>query len=314
MERVIPKKSGSSRDWKLPLMGTMNLLYYIWKQALILMLTICFTGIFFSTRNPYKSTKGSFRCNAEGNVEKQEESGVYNFLWDPNQYFTINITFGKLSFTSVKIIDACWDSVVGRGGQVLVGVLAYRVVRRSFALAMETCELKIGTVTSVYLDQIQLTSVWRLISASLSIRYPQQSERTTTSLYARLRLVMQASACLYVLAFATFVSIMTGYRTELEGVFDYGHSAGDGDQVKPIANLSRPRMIVHDGDRIGLAEGPIYFGEELEYPPSESNTAQTFRLGILQNEMSRLGEPYGPLVECTLSCSTGYRYRFLTTS
>lgn len=298
MDQRQPGDLAASRSWGFPLVGIMNSLHHAWKPLLLIMLTGPFTIIFFSTQDPHTSTENWFYCNAEGNVAKRAP-GVYNFLWDPHQYFTINITFGQLSFTSAKIIDACWDAIVGRGGQVLAGLSAYRVLRRSFTLTMETCEISIPTVASVYCEQMQLTTAWRLLRDSLHNRRLQRSSaRRGPSRATRARLVVQAFACFYVLAFATFVSVMTGYRTELKGIFDY--TEDNWDRVKPIDKLSRPRMIVQDGSRVGLDEGPTYFSNKLEYPPWEPQflDQNAFTLRNFINATHNFDDPLGVLVEC----------------
>lgn len=311
MDQRQPGNLTASRSWGFPLVGIMNSLHHAWKPLLLIMLIGPFTVIFFSTQDPHTSTESWFYCSAEGNVAKRAP-GVYNFLWDPHQYFTINITFGQLSFTSAKIIDACWDAIVGRGGQVLAGLSAYKVLRRSFTLTMETCEITIPTVASVYCEQMQLTTAWRLLRGGLCDRRLRPSARRGPSPATRARLVIQAFACLYVLAFATFVSVMTGYRTELKGIFDY--TEDNWDRVKPIDKLFRPRMILHDGIRVGLDEGPTYFSNELKYPAWEPQFSDKngFTLGNFTNAMQYFDKPLGVLVECKSTCSVYHDYLMLT--
>jgi hypothetical protein len=84
-----------------------------------LVLTASFAATFFTFKDPYASTSDLFYCNADGKVQMLEDGG-YKPFWDPNLFFTINVSVGdNLSFTLAKLIDAIWDLGVGRGGQLL---------------------------------------------------------------------------------------------------------------------------------------------------------------------------------------------------
>jgi glycopeptide antibiotics resistance protein len=74
-------------------------------------------------------------------------------------------------------------------------------------------------------------------------------------LSSKIRLLAQILVCLYVLAFATLVSVMTGYRAELTGVFDY-HEINS-TILKPFDGIYRSQMILYDGGRIGLLSNPM---------------------------------------------------------
>lgn len=71
----------------------------------------------------------------------------YSPIWDPSLFFTINLAYGSLFFSVVKFIDACWDLVIGRGGQLLAAMLAYRHLRPSFTLLLEQNAIPMATVT-----------------------------------------------------------------------------------------------------------------------------------------------------------------------
>jgi hypothetical protein len=134
---------------KAPRDGTRRYFYDIWPPFTLLVITVSFTSTFFTVYQLYASSKyhvDLFFCNADGKLESTDSS--YQPFWDPNLYFTINIAFGELPYSGAKVIDAAWDAVVGRGGQFVAAVVAYRTLRRSFTLTMETCTYRYFVVLS----------------------------------------------------------------------------------------------------------------------------------------------------------------------
>lgn len=112
----------------------------------------------------------------------------------------------------------------------------------------------------------------------------------------RLRLIMQVSAGMYVLAFATLVSVMTGYRAELRGFWDY--SVDQTNELKPLSALSRPTMSVFGGSRIGLTDVPIYVADQIQVPTYISDNSTKLNATELLASSQVLEEPYGTFVDC----------------
>lgn len=213
---------------------------------MLLAFTTCFTYSLFYTYEPDASSlNGVFFCNADAKVEKTVLG--YTPLWDPRLYFTVNIIFGQFSFSTVKVVDACWDAIVGRGGQMVAAVMTYRVLRRSLTLVMENCTVSIPTIASMYCQQVQLSTVWQLVHNIFWHRSSRRVDVRKKAGSGKLRLAMQIFTCTYVLLFATLVSIMTGY---------YGYGAGQVSELQPISQLSPARMVVFDGLRISLLNNP----------------------------------------------------------
>lgn len=73
---------------------------------------------------------------------------------------------------------------------------------------------------------------------------------------------------MYVLAFATLTSVMTGYRAGLTGYFGY-HENQDSN-MKPLRNLTLATVILYDGTRVGLTSEPFA-------PPINSSLESTRR-------------------------------------
>jgi hypothetical protein len=162
---------------------------------------------------------------------------------------------------------------------------------------METCTITIPAVVSLYCRQIQLGSTGRLLHTMFwhwnfdRIKF-RQSIPT-----ARPRLVVQTFVCVYVLLFATLVSVMTGYRAGLSGFVGY-------DTLFPIDRLMHPRLSFHDAARVGLSDTPMFATEQVFYPEHVRDPeAKNSTLGPqdIPEFLALSGdfeEPYGSLVDC----------------
>ena len=299
MPNLTARLGSMLHDCKVPRDGMRRYVYDIWQPLALLVITVSFTAAFFTKYTPYDRARYSddlFFCNADGKIETTDY--FYKPFWDLQLYFTINIAFGKFSFSRVKIIDAAWDAVVGRGGQLVAAVVTYRVLRRSLTLTMETCTATIPAVTSIYCRQIQLGSVGQLIHTmfwhwgSVHLMWRQPTH------IGRIRLGTQLFVCLYVLLFATLVSIMTGYRAQLSAYFRYDGSLTG--QYLPIDQLVQPRMVLLDGHRVGLSETPLYAHDSIPYPDGVDDTDITVRINTSDFVASfrDFPEPFGVLLDC----------------
>jgi hypothetical protein len=279
----------------IPRDGVRRYLYDTWQPLTLLLLTTCFTAAFYSNYHSPASQKPGdfFFCNADGNVEKSEAS--YQPLWDPRLYFTVNIAFGRFAFSTVKVIDAGWDAVVGRGGQMLAAVLAYRTLRRSLTLTMETCTVTVPTIVTLYCHQVQVTSLGKLVH-DIFWHWGSTHQKGQRPIYlGKCRLGVQVFICTYVMIFATLVSVMSGYRAQLTGYFGYDPESAS--QLQPIGELTQPRMVVFNGSRIGLSDPPIYEREKIPFPPLDG-TVTLYNISEFIDNSRDFEEPYGVLVDC----------------
>ena len=299
MPNLTARLGSMLHDCKVPRDGMRRYVYDIWQPLALLVITVSFTAAFFTKYTPYDRARYSddlFFCNADGKIETTDY--FYKPFWDLQLYFTINIAFGKFSFSRVKIIDAAWDAVVGRGVQFVAALVAYQTLRRSITLTMETCTITIPAVATIYCRQIQLLSVGQLLHTmfwhwgSVHLMWRQPTH------IGRLRLGTQLFVCLYVLLFATLVSIMTGYRAQLSAYFRYDGSLTG--QYLPIARLVQPRMVLLDGHRVGLSETPLYAHDSIPYPDGVDDTDITVRINTSDFVASfrDFPEPFGVLLDC----------------
>jgi hypothetical protein len=293
------------RDCKVPRDGMRRHIYDIWQPLTLLVITTSFTVAFFKNYNPHSSAVSPydwFFCNADGNLEKVDYH--YKPMWDLKLYFTVNIAFGRFPFSGAKVIDAVWDALIGRGGQFVVAAIAYRTLRRSFTLTMETCTVTIPAAASLYCRQIQLgsarqllhTMFWHWGSVHLIWRQP--------TLRGRARFGIQLFICTYVLLFATLTSVMTGYRAQLTGFF--GSGANQTSQLVAIDQLVQPRFALYDGVRVGFPDTIMYAHDTITYPAGvldwyyENRTAGTteFKVSDFLDISRDIQYPYGVMIDC----------------
>jgi hypothetical protein len=279
-----------SSDCKALRDGTRRYLHDIWQPLTLLVIVITFTATFFTVYNPYDKSRYKddfFFCNADGKLEKIDYD--YKPFWDPRLYFTINIAFGKFTFSTAKVLDAAWDALVGRGGQFVAAVLTYRTLRRSLTLTMESRTVPINAVASLYCRQIQLMSVEKLVHTMFR-HWKFKHLMWQRSIHeGRGRLSVQLFICTYVLFFATLVSVMTGYRAQLSGFVGY-------DALFPVDQLMQPRLAFHDAARVGLSDIPMFTHDKIWFPEIRSSLATNIaEILALSGDFE---EPYGALVDC----------------
>jgi hypothetical protein len=197
----------------------------------LVLLAVLFTGLFFGLATIRdRVDTASFYCNPDGKVEfpwthslgcapnaksctigQEYEIGtrtkVYHPLWNAELFLSITLGMGDLSFSAAKGLDIVWDLVVGRGGQILLGIFVYRLMRRSLTLTMERQSIGIPLFADVASGSFQLFSMFALgrevTRSGATDNAPKDDGR-------KRRLVGLAFAVSYVAIFGTFVSVMTG--------------------------------------------------------------------------------------------------------
>jgi hypothetical protein len=311
MQKLTPRLGSTLHDFKVPQDGMRRYLYDIWQPLTLLVLTTSFTAAFFATYDPRSSTSESndfFFCNSDGNIEMSDYS--YEPFWDPRLYFTVNVSFGRFPFSTVKVIDAAWDAVIGRGGQIIATMVAYQTLRRSLTLTMETCTVPIPCVVSLCSQQVHLGLVGQLVH-SMVWHWGSSHPIWRRPFHAgRVRFGVQVFVCVYLLLFSTLVSVMTGYRAQLSGYFGYDVK-GTG-QLFPINQLVLPRLAMYDESRRVFvnhermfAYNAIVYPEGVHEPVRLNPTTSPFtsrssmyNVSVMLANSRDFEEPYGSLVDC----------------
>src|SRR5438034_6720862 len=74
-------------------------------------------------------------------------------------FFIINLAYGSFTFSSVKIIDIIWDLAVGRGGQIILAYVAYRVLNEALLFSMESHPTSYEMFTTISFEPVSLSSL-----------------------------------------------------------------------------------------------------------------------------------------------------------
>ena len=168
-------------------------------------------------------------------------TGEYvNSILSTSPLWSINIVFGNYSLSSVKFIDAAWDLGVGRGGQILLGLMWYLVAADTIVAAMEVSAMPTRLFRAV---TISGSHGWTFLHALHAICLRRAGKRT-------LLIVGLVFGSLWVLAWPTIMSLLTGYVSLTEPYFKL-----HGDSLVPYKSFlggKKRALVIHDGHRIGL--------------------------------------------------------------
>ena len=157
-DNFLPGVKSTPKFWALP--GVRHILYSLLLLAAIAPIAILLA--YSSTLSRLLSYNG---CTTNGGFTLPFTTGV----WDTKRLFTITIAFAGpfhatcvydstssqaltcngYSFTQVKVIDIAWDIVIGRGGQALLIVVAYRLFSRVIKMLMTQGEVGYDTFVAV---------------------------------------------------------------------------------------------------------------------------------------------------------------------
>jgi hypothetical protein len=145
-----------------------------------------------------------------------------------------------MTFTQVKVIDIAWDLIIGRGGQLLLAWVNYRVFNEWVLYHMELHLTSYKMYTSMAFETTTLTALGVLAKEFLA--FGKLNWRRFFRWLAMLSMLLSA---LYVLAFPTLMAAMTGYITTFEA---YVRDT-DGVQV-PSGDFDAVAYIIRDAWRL----------------------------------------------------------------
>ncbi|KAJ4146870.1 hypothetical protein LMH87_001429 [Akanthomyces muscarius] len=128
-------------------------------------------------------------------------------LWDKKLFFTVDILVSKdagWSFTHAKVVDIAWDTVVGRGAQLLLAYMAYHVFHKALVQVMVERQVGFPTYGAVAFDTGKVSSLWAFLQALTSRAFPLTSHgrRVFTAMFV---------CTAYIASIPTLLSAMTGY-------------------------------------------------------------------------------------------------------
>ncbi|KAG9659507.1 MFS general substrate transporter, partial [Aureobasidium melanogenum] len=162
-------------------------------------------------------------------------------VWDASQFLDISLGFGRFKFGVAKGLDVAWDLIIGRGGQILLAIFSYRILGAVLLQSMETRAVSFYTYTAIGLDRGPLFCAW----ASLRELWADRCQGKRV-------LVTVVFASLYLLAFPTFVSTMTGYKPIYTPWLSF--DSDDAMYDTGSSDVLKVDSIIKDGSRIGLTD------------------------------------------------------------
>lgn len=175
-------------------------------------------------------------------------------IMDSSYFFSPNLAFGSLSFTAVKVIDVIWDLVVGRGGQLVLGYITYRVFNESLLYYMENHPTSYKLYTAVAFEPISLMALGALGKECLAL-----DQSSWKRFFRWLTMLCMLLSTLYVLSFPTLMSAMTGYTTT-----DRAYIEDNDGNLIDFHKFSRIDYKIEDSSRIGSYDKPLLVTDERE--------------------------------------------------
>ncbi|KAF2666291.1 hypothetical protein BT63DRAFT_55251 [Microthyrium microscopicum] len=214
-------------------------LILLWLSGLIT-LGFCLNYVIYPQYLSYNlpcQPDGTFSL-AEFTNSNDHQGPTYN-PWLLSSLFDVSLIAGQgLSFKQAKIIDICWDLVVGRGGQAILGFLSYKVMKSYISSQLAAEQISIPMYRTIFLQSgPSLASTAHL--AWYWIRYRALKNKSI--------MIWILATSGFILSFSTISSAMTSYSSDINPslVVDGSRLSFDG--------LSTVEYIIHDGERIGMS-------------------------------------------------------------
>ncbi|KAH7068106.1 hypothetical protein BKA63DRAFT_521152 [Paraphoma chrysanthemicola] len=170
-------------------------------------------------------------------------------IMDSSYFFTPNLSFGSMTFTQVKVIDIAWDLIIGRGGQIMLAWVNYRVFNEWLVWHMEQHFTSWKMYACIAFEPNSLNTLGTLFKEFLTY-----GKGTWKRFFRRLAIVCMFFSTLYVLSFPTLMAAMTGYIAKSEPYAE--DSEGN---LMAWGMVDKAAYVINDASRIGYAK-PLIAG------------------------------------------------------
>lgn len=167
--------------------------------------------------------------------------------FDIKNIFQITLGFGRMSFPTAKLIDVFWDVMVGRGGQGVLIAIAYRVFTNALTRLMEDSAVSYRTFTSLTFETATVATIFGLA----------RDFSTNATSRAKLSIFWIILSSIWIAAFPTYTSAMTGYASNVGEYITDRNKA-----LIPYNDVQLLDYIIHDGWRIGLGGKHLVLGSK----------------------------------------------------
>ncbi|PVI07681.1 hypothetical protein DM02DRAFT_608764 [Periconia macrospinosa] len=142
--------------------------------------------------------------------------------------FVLDRTYGRLSFSQAKIIDAAWDLVMGRGVQLCAWILSYVVFSDAILRLIERHPAPFRTFMRLTIEGASLNTAWALLVELCRTR----SKRTWCLFFYMLL------STAHVLSIPPFLSAMAGYDSRTVAFVSVGQN-----DIMPARDLQLGRVV-----------------------------------------------------------------------
>ncbi|KAI5925774.1 hypothetical protein F4810DRAFT_658176 [Camillea tinctor] len=158
--------------------------------------------------------------------------------WASSTFFQISLGLGNFTFTEVKVIDISWDIIIGRGGQAVMAMIAWRVFADYVTTSMEVTPVTYATFFVIFLNESpSILSTIRLVRDFIFSR----------SLKSKVAMAFMILNMIFILGWPTFAGAMTGY-TSINSAYIMDSS----NNYVPFSEFTPLAYIIHDGWRVNL--------------------------------------------------------------
>ncbi|KAF5614599.1 hypothetical protein F25303_14069 [Fusarium sp. NRRL 25303] len=225
-------------------------------------------------------------------LDSQPKGALFQALLKMN-FFSITLSFGSFEFATVKVIDTVWNLIVSRIGQILFGIVTYKVIIAWLVEKMKSESVPYQLLRETALSKgFSLMMIWHLLRSS---RASQFRKKHWGQLFA-------FAFCVFlVLVYPTLSGAMAGYKAQSEPYFQTkdGNLSQDIPEGIPVIAMS-----LDNGHLLGLSD-PTYVwsnnsGIGLAQPGNPTNLTAIQNGTQFMAEISR----YSVSQNCTQSCST----------
>lgn len=214
-------------------------------------------ALVFGTKSAFPDD--SWICLPDGKVINTASSSnaASAALWDPRSMFNITLVFGKMPFHIAKIIDVAWDICIGRFGQVIATIFAFRVLSRALLHTMETRPAAYDKFTAITLYMGSFASLCTLVK---DVWTGRRSRKMRPTLFVSASIFVT----IYILFFPSLLSAVTGYQAVAQPYLSDPDSNGalrvlNGSVLQPFL------FKIIDGSRIGYPDNYVSLEPELDY-------------------------------------------------
>jgi len=161
-------------------------------------------------------------------------------------YFNLDLIFGRFTYSQAKTIDVLWDIIFGQGGRLWHAWGLYRyVIYPLLVYVLETSAVTYEHFASISFSTVSFGMLWTLLTSMFSTKGALALSMTLLSLYM---------LC-HALFFPVLWSTATGYISHSRWMY----AMPDGNFV-PLQSSDLALCWVLDSGRLGLEPGRVEIG------------------------------------------------------